>query len=64
MKVKGIRWIGVGTPDVARMRSFAVDVLGMRVVGQDTESSSSWPWVTGRSWSSSAVPRRRTALDV
>jgi catechol 2,3-dioxygenase-like lactoylglutathione lyase family enzyme len=37
MKVKGIRWIGVGTPDVRRMRSFAVDVLGMQVVGQDTE---------------------------
>ena len=37
MKVKGIRWIGVGTPDVRRMRSFAVDVLGMRVVRQDTE---------------------------
>ena len=37
MKVKGIRWLGVGTPDVIRMRSFAVDVLGMRVVGQDTE---------------------------
>ena len=37
MKVKGIRWIGVGTREVARMRSFAVDVLGMRVVGQDTE---------------------------
>ena len=32
MKVKGVRWIGVGTPAVARMRSFAVDVLGMRVV--------------------------------
>lgn len=38
MKVKGIRWIGVGTPDVARMRSFAVDVLGMHVVGQETEA--------------------------
>jgi catechol 2,3-dioxygenase-like lactoylglutathione lyase family enzyme len=37
VKVKGIRWIGVGTPEVARMRSFAVDVLGMQVVGQDTE---------------------------
>lgn len=37
MKVKGIRWIGVGTADVARMRSFAVDVLGMRVAGQDAE---------------------------
>ena len=37
MKVKGIRWIGVGTPDVTRMRSFAVEVLGMQVVGQDSE---------------------------
>ena len=36
MKVRGIRWIGVGTPAVAQMRSFAIDVLGMRVVGQDT----------------------------
>jgi catechol 2,3-dioxygenase-like lactoylglutathione lyase family enzyme len=37
VKVKGIRWIGVGTPDVARMQSFAVNVLGMQVVGQDSE---------------------------
>jgi len=37
VRVKGIRWIGVGTPHVARMRSFAVNVLGMQVVGQDTE---------------------------
>jgi catechol 2,3-dioxygenase-like lactoylglutathione lyase family enzyme len=37
MKVKGIRWIGVGTDNVARMRSFATGVLGMRVAGQDTE---------------------------
>lgn len=37
MKVKGIRWIGVRTAELASMRSFAVDVLGMRVVGQDTE---------------------------
>ena len=36
MKVRGIRWIGVDTPDVAQMRSFAIDVLGMRVDGQDT----------------------------
>jgi hypothetical protein len=36
VKVKGIRWIGVGTPAVARMRSFATDVLGMRIAGQDT----------------------------
>ena len=36
MKVRGIRWIGVDTPGVAQMRSFAIDVLGMRVAGQDT----------------------------
>jgi Glyoxalase/Bleomycin resistance protein/Dioxygenase superfamily len=36
VKVRGIRWIGVDTPGVARMRSFAIDVLGMRVAGQDT----------------------------
>jgi catechol 2,3-dioxygenase-like lactoylglutathione lyase family enzyme len=37
MEVKGIRWIGVGTDRLAHMRSFAVDVLGLRLVGQDTE---------------------------
>jgi hypothetical protein len=37
VKVKGIRWIGVDTASVARMRSFAIDVLGMRVAGQDTQ---------------------------
>jgi catechol 2,3-dioxygenase-like lactoylglutathione lyase family enzyme len=37
VRVKGIRWIGVRTDDVARMRSFATGVLGMRVAGQDTE---------------------------
>jgi len=36
VKVRGIRWIGVDTPGVAQMRSFAIDVLGMRVAGQDT----------------------------
>jgi catechol 2,3-dioxygenase-like lactoylglutathione lyase family enzyme len=36
VQVKGIRWIGVGTPGVTQMRSFAIDVLGMRVAGQDT----------------------------
>jgi catechol 2,3-dioxygenase-like lactoylglutathione lyase family enzyme len=36
MNVRGIRWIGVGTPNVRQMRSFAIDVLGMRVAGQDT----------------------------
>jgi catechol 2,3-dioxygenase-like lactoylglutathione lyase family enzyme len=37
MEVKGIRWLGVGTDRLADMRSFAVDVLGLRLVGQDTE---------------------------
>lgn len=37
MKLKGISWIGVGSDSIARMRSFAIDVLGMRVAGQDRE---------------------------
>jgi catechol 2,3-dioxygenase-like lactoylglutathione lyase family enzyme len=37
MEVKGIRWVGVGTERVAEMRSFAIDVLGLRVVGADSE---------------------------
>lgn len=37
MEVKGIRWLGVGTERVSLMRSFAIDVLGLRVVGEDTE---------------------------
>ena len=37
MEVKGIRWIGVGTDRVSRMRSFAIDVLGLRVAGEDSE---------------------------
>jgi catechol 2,3-dioxygenase-like lactoylglutathione lyase family enzyme len=37
VKVKGIRWLGVGTERVSQMRSFAIDVLGMKVVGEDTE---------------------------
>ena len=36
MNVRGIRWIGVGTPNVRQMRSCANDVRGMRVAGQDT----------------------------
>lgn len=38
MEVKGIRWVGVGvrTERMAEMRAFATDVLGLRVVGQDT----------------------------
>jgi hypothetical protein len=37
VEVKGIRWLGVGTQRVSLMRSFAIDVLGLRVVGEDTE---------------------------
>ena len=37
MNVKGIRWIGVGTTRVAEMRAFAIEVLGLRVVGADRE---------------------------
>jgi catechol 2,3-dioxygenase-like lactoylglutathione lyase family enzyme len=37
MVVRGIRWVGVGTERVAEMRAFAVDVLGLRVGGQDSE---------------------------
>jgi catechol 2,3-dioxygenase-like lactoylglutathione lyase family enzyme len=38
VEVKGIRWVGVGvrTERMAEMRAFATDVLGLRVVGQDT----------------------------
>jgi hypothetical protein len=37
VEVKGIRWVGVGTDKVSRMRSFAIDVLGLRVAGEDNE---------------------------
>jgi catechol 2,3-dioxygenase-like lactoylglutathione lyase family enzyme len=37
VQVKGIRWLGVGTDRVAEMRAFAVDVLGLRVAGEDRE---------------------------
>jgi hypothetical protein len=37
VEVKGIRWLGVGTERVSVMRSFAIDVLGFRVDGEDTE---------------------------
>jgi catechol 2,3-dioxygenase-like lactoylglutathione lyase family enzyme len=37
VEVKGIRWLGVGTERVSLMRSFATEVLGLRVVGEDTE---------------------------
>ena len=37
MQVRGIRWVGVGTPRVAEMRAFATEVLGLRVVGADRD---------------------------
>jgi catechol 2,3-dioxygenase-like lactoylglutathione lyase family enzyme len=37
VEVKGIRWIGVATDNVSQTRSFAVEVLGLRVVGQESE---------------------------
>jgi hypothetical protein len=37
VEVKGIRWLGVGTENVSLMRSFALEVLGLRVAGEDTE---------------------------
>ena len=37
VEVKGIRWVGVGTERVSLMRSFATEVLGLQVVGEDTE---------------------------
>jgi catechol 2,3-dioxygenase-like lactoylglutathione lyase family enzyme len=36
MKVKAIRWIGVDTDRLSEMRAFAIDVLGLRVAGEDT----------------------------
>jgi hypothetical protein len=37
VQVRGIRWVGVETARVSLMRSFAIEVLGLRVVGEDTE---------------------------
>ena len=37
VEVKGIRWLGVGTDKVSVMRSFAIEVLGLRVDGEDTD---------------------------
>ena len=37
MEVRGIRWVGVNTTRIAAMRAFAIDVLGLRVAGQDGE---------------------------
>jgi catechol 2,3-dioxygenase-like lactoylglutathione lyase family enzyme len=36
MEVKGIRWIGVETDRLSDMRAFATEVLGLRLVGEDT----------------------------
>jgi hypothetical protein len=37
VEVRGIRWLGVGTERVSAMRSFATEVLGLRVDGEDTD---------------------------
>jgi hypothetical protein len=37
VKVRGIRWLGVGTERVSQMRFFAIETLGLRLDGQDTE---------------------------
>jgi hypothetical protein len=37
VEIKGVRWLGVGTERVSLMRSFAIEVLGLRVDGEDTE---------------------------
>jgi hypothetical protein len=37
VEVKGIRWLGVGTERVSEMRSFAIEVLGLHVDGEDTD---------------------------
>jgi hypothetical protein len=37
VQVKGIHWLGVGTDRVSEMRTFAIEVLGLRVDGEDTD---------------------------
>jgi hypothetical protein len=37
VEVKRIRWLGVRPDNVSVMRSFAIEVLGLHVVGEDTE---------------------------
>jgi catechol 2,3-dioxygenase-like lactoylglutathione lyase family enzyme len=37
VEVKGIHWLGVGTDRVSEMRTFAVEVLGLRVDHEDTD---------------------------
>jgi Glyoxalase-like domain len=36
VEVKAIRWLGVGTERVSEMRSFAIEVLGLEIAGEDT----------------------------
>jgi catechol 2,3-dioxygenase-like lactoylglutathione lyase family enzyme len=35
VEVRAIRWVRVSTTRIAEMRAFAIDVLGLRLVGQD-----------------------------
>ena len=37
VEVKGIHWLGVGTDRVSELRTFAVEVLGMRVDHEDAD---------------------------
>jgi hypothetical protein len=37
VEVRGIHFLGVGTERVSELRTFAIEVLGMRVDGQDTD---------------------------
>jgi catechol 2,3-dioxygenase-like lactoylglutathione lyase family enzyme len=37
VEVRAIRWVGVNTTRIADMHAFAIDVLGLRVAGQDGE---------------------------
>jgi hypothetical protein len=37
VRVTGIGWLGVGPDSVSRMRSFTIDVLGLRLVSADAE---------------------------
>jgi catechol 2,3-dioxygenase-like lactoylglutathione lyase family enzyme len=37
VEVKGVHWLGVGTDRVSELRTFAVEVLGMRVDHEDTD---------------------------
>jgi catechol 2,3-dioxygenase-like lactoylglutathione lyase family enzyme len=37
VEVRAIRWAGIKTTRIAAMRAFAIDVLGLRVAGEDGE---------------------------